>query len=134
MEAATTAEEMNMTEELNQDRNNEQITSNSDSSSGPNIVIYIFMVGLVGLPGDLLKLIPILGAILAFPFYLGMCLWRACSSRFKKSPLQKILTTGLLQGIPFTNTLFLTSCYIEETKLGKTIINKVAKPLKMTGN
>jgi len=129
--AEATWDEQNNLAALNGDRNKERENPETEQSSGPNIVIYIFMEGLIGLPGDLLRLIPVVGAILAFPFSAAMWFWRAMSSRFKNSPLQKILTNGILEAIPFTNTFFLTSCYLEETKLGKTIMSKVSKTTKL---
>jgi len=126
MAIEATADEMNMAEAINKERNKDIDTETQveKPDSGPNIVIYIFMVGLIGLPGDLLKFIPVLGGILAFPFTAMMWFWRVLSGRFKTSPIQKIMVNGALQAVPFTNTFFLTSCYMEETKLGKAILSK----------
>jgi hypothetical protein len=116
--------------ELNQDRNfPEKTTLKTDAKPGPNIVIYM-LLGAVAIPSDLLKLIPILGTILALPFSLILWLWRGMSSRFKQSPVQKIAINGIFSGIPFTNTAFVVSCFAEETKLGKTIFNKSSKLAK----
>lgn len=112
----------------NEEEAPEKITA---QSSRPDFVIYMFLEGLVGLPGDLLKLIPGVGTILAFPFSAIMWFWRTFSSRFKNSPVQKIITNGLISWIPLTNTVFLTTCYIEETKLGKAILSKASKVTKI---
>jgi hypothetical protein len=121
---------------LNEDRNDaeEEPEITTEQSSRPDFVTYMFIEGLIALPGDLLKFIPVIGTILAVPSSIGMWFWRTFSSRFKKSPLQKIMVNGLVSWLPLSNTFFVTSCYIEETKLGKSILGKFDKSLRITGN
>ena len=134
MEETLTENDRGYLDTLNQDRKNrERSKTKTDQSSTPDIVTYIFLEGLIGLPGDLLKLIVGIGTVLALPFTFVMWFWRTFSSRFKKSPVQKILTNGLIQGMPFSNTFFITSCYIEETKLGKAVLGKFSKSMRLMG-
>jgi len=121
---------------LNQERAEEEETEAAAStqtgdSSRPNFVVYIFLLP-IAVVGDLLGLIPVLGAVLRFPFAMVIWLWRLLSGNFKKSPAQKIITSAITGATPLpANTTFVASCYLEETKLGKFILNKATKLTKV---
>jgi uncharacterized membrane protein YciS (DUF1049 family) len=118
---ATNQERENLNE-LNQERNSEQLEGEKlgvSPHSKPNIIIYIF-VGGFALLGDLLALIPVVGFALGWPFSGMVWLWRELGGHAKKKSMEKILKNGLLRIIPisFSNTTFVISTYLENTKLG----------------
>jgi hypothetical protein len=117
---------------LNEDRNDaeEESEIKTEQSSRPDFVTYFFLEGLIGLPGDLLNLIPFVGTVLSAPWWLAMVFIKYISGKGFKNPVEKLIKHGAAGWIPFSNTVFLTSCYIEETKLGKTILGKTSKITK----
>jgi hypothetical protein len=120
--------ELNMDRYENEDEEPE-ITTNPEY--GPNIGLYMIL-GIVAVMGDLVGLIPVLGALLRLPFAGIIWLWRLMSGNFKTSPTQKVITNALLGATPLpSNTTFIASCYLEETKLGKTIMEKGTKLAKL---
>jgi hypothetical protein len=136
MEEAAKYNEREYQMALAQDRNEaeeEPETITAEQSSRPDFVAYMFLEGLVGLPGDLLKFIPLVGTILALPFSLIMIFIEYFKGKGFKNPVEKITKHSLTGWIPFSNTYFLTSCYIEETKIGKSILGKIPKPTKVIG-
>jgi len=120
--------------ELNIDRyknEDEEPKATANPKNGPNIGLYMIL-GVVAVVGDLVGLIPVLGALLRLPFAGIIWLWRLISGNFKTSPAQKIMTNALLGATPLpSNTTFIASCYLEETKLGKTIMKKSSKLAKL---
>jgi len=101
------------------------------STSKPNPGVYMFLIAIAG-TGDLIGLIPVLGALLRLPFSGIIWLWRLMSGNFKTSPAQKIMTNGLLGALPLPSCLsFVVSCYLEESKSEKTFFGKAQKLAKL---
>jgi hypothetical protein len=97
------------------------------SEPGPNIIVY-GIIGTIGAIGDALGFIPVVGAILRAPFQAIIYLWKLMSGKLGESPGQKILTNALLGITPLpSNTTFIVTSYLEETKLGKKTIGKLSK-------
>ena len=131
MTEATTEERQNLAE-LNSDQNSDEEGFDSEqkkSDSRPNIAVY-GMIGVIGAIGDLLGLIPIpvLNSILRAPFQLIVYFWKLMSGKLHESQGQKILTNSLIGLTPLpSNTTFIITSYLEETKLGKKTIGKLSK-------
>ena len=114
-------------EAQNSTRESSDDSRRTNSESGPNIVIY-GIIGTIGVIGDALGFIPVVGAILRAPFQGIVYLWKLMSGKLQKSPGQKILTNALLGITPLpSNTTFIVTSYLEETKLGKKTIGKLSK-------
>ncbi|OGZ34835.1 MAG: hypothetical protein A2V60_00805 [Candidatus Portnoybacteria bacterium RIFCSPHIGHO2_01_FULL_39_19] len=129
---ATNQERENLSE-LNQERGPEQTgdkKSATHSDSKPNIVVYAIMATIGGI-GDLLALIiplPVIASILRFPFSLTIWFWKLCSGKLKESPGQKILKNAIWGATPVpSNTMFIVTSYLEETKLGQKTIGAAKK-------
>jgi len=130
---ATDQERENLSE-LNQERTPEQARDEKlvvRSDSKPNIVVYAIMATIGGI-GDLLGFIPALGGFLRLPFSLVIWFWKLCSGKLRESPGQKILKNAFLGATPLpSNTTFIITSYLEETKLGQRTIGTAKKaPIK----